>query len=218
MSPPYRSRKIATRQQALAGRAHHMRHNQTASEARLWAELRGGRLGVAFRRQVVIGPYIADFVAPSVGLVVEVDGGVHVARAAQGRAARRAPGAGRLSGRPGPRAARHQRRRGSRRPDTRRARQPVRTGPRCSAGAANKSETAPLAEVPASWQLGAARPARAGALARYSGLECRSQRRLRGARRWRGEQKRNGPSFEGAVPARQAFEKSLTSRERLRAP
>jgi Protein of unknown function (DUF559) len=34
--------------------------------------------GVAFKRQVVLGErYIADFFAPSVGLVVEVDGGVH---------------------------------------------------------------------------------------------------------------------------------------------
>jgi very-short-patch-repair endonuclease len=79
-SSPYRSRQIATRQQELAARAHHMRHNQTPTEARLWAELRGSRLGVAFRRQVVIGQYIADFVAPSVRLVVEVDGGVHAAR------------------------------------------------------------------------------------------------------------------------------------------
>ena len=34
--------------------------------------------GVAFKRQVVVGErYIADFFAPSVGLVVEVDGGAH---------------------------------------------------------------------------------------------------------------------------------------------
>jgi very-short-patch-repair endonuclease len=34
--------------------------------------------GVAFKRQVPLGErYIADFFAPSVALVVEVDGGVH---------------------------------------------------------------------------------------------------------------------------------------------
>ncbi len=33
------------------------------------------------RRQVPIGRYIADFVAPSVKLVVEVDGGYHLAPA-----------------------------------------------------------------------------------------------------------------------------------------
>jgi very-short-patch-repair endonuclease len=50
-------------------------------EQALWAQLRGGRLGVWFRRQVVIGRYIADFVAPRERLVIEVDGGYHVERA-----------------------------------------------------------------------------------------------------------------------------------------
>jgi very-short-patch-repair endonuclease len=47
-------------------------------ERRLWRELLGKRLGVAFRRQVVLGErYIVDFFASEVGLVVEVDGGAH---------------------------------------------------------------------------------------------------------------------------------------------
>ena len=51
-----------------------MLHAATSSEQ----ALRGGALGVAFKRQVVLGErYIADFFAPSVGLVVEVDGGAH---------------------------------------------------------------------------------------------------------------------------------------------
>jgi very-short-patch-repair endonuclease len=55
-----------------------MLHAPTPSEEALWRALRGGALGVAFKRQVVLGErYIADFFAPSVGLVVEVDGGVH---------------------------------------------------------------------------------------------------------------------------------------------
>jgi very-short-patch-repair endonuclease len=55
-----------------------MLHALTPSEEALWQALRGGVLGVAFKRQVVLGGrYIADFVAPSVGLVVEVDGGLH---------------------------------------------------------------------------------------------------------------------------------------------
>ena len=41
----------------------------------------GGRLGVAFRRQVPIGRFIVDFCAPGVGLVVEVDGAYHAGRA-----------------------------------------------------------------------------------------------------------------------------------------
>jgi very-short-patch-repair endonuclease len=53
----------------------------TPLEEALWQALRGGALGVAFKRQVVLGGrYIVDFFAPSVGLVVEVDGGVHRAR------------------------------------------------------------------------------------------------------------------------------------------
>ncbi len=58
-----------------------MLHAPTPSEQALWLALRGGALGVAFKRQVVLGGrYIADFFAPSVGLVVEVDGGVHRGR------------------------------------------------------------------------------------------------------------------------------------------
>jgi very-short-patch-repair endonuclease len=54
-----------------------MRLSPTLSEARLWQALRGSRLGVAFRRQAVIGDHIVDFLAPAVSLVVEVDGGYH---------------------------------------------------------------------------------------------------------------------------------------------
>ncbi|MBK8255263.1 MAG: DUF559 domain-containing protein [Polyangiaceae bacterium] len=46
----------------------------------LWGALRGSQVGVMFRRQVVIGPCIVDSCAPSVRLVVEVDGGYHSAR------------------------------------------------------------------------------------------------------------------------------------------
>ncbi len=68
------------RAQLLASRARTMRLAPTTTEALLWAELRGGRLGVAFRRQVVIGEYIVDFCAPSIRLIVEVDGGYHAGR------------------------------------------------------------------------------------------------------------------------------------------
>jgi very-short-patch-repair endonuclease len=66
------------RSNLLVSRARRMLHAPTASEEALWQALRGGALGVPFKRQVVLGGrYIADFFAPSVGLVVEVDGGVH---------------------------------------------------------------------------------------------------------------------------------------------
>ena len=62
----------------LVNRARRMLHTPTPSEEALWRALRGGALGVAFKRQVVLGErYIADFFAPSVGLTVEVDGEVH---------------------------------------------------------------------------------------------------------------------------------------------
>jgi very-short-patch-repair endonuclease len=58
-----------------------MRHAPTASEEKLFGALRGGKLGVTFRRQVALaGKYIADFYASEVKLVVEVDGGYHVER------------------------------------------------------------------------------------------------------------------------------------------
>jgi very-short-patch-repair endonuclease len=57
-----------------------MRIAPTSSEHVLWQAIRGQLLGVAFRRQVVIGPYIVDFLAPRLRLIVEADGGYHAAR------------------------------------------------------------------------------------------------------------------------------------------
>jgi very-short-patch-repair endonuclease len=66
------------RHNLLATRARHMLHSPTPSEEALWQVLRHGVDGVSFKRQIVLGGrYIADFFAPSVGLVVEVDGSVH---------------------------------------------------------------------------------------------------------------------------------------------
>jgi len=64
----------------LAARARLMRAAPTPSEAHLWRALRGAQLGVVFRRQVVISGFIVDFAAASARLVVEVDGGYHLAR------------------------------------------------------------------------------------------------------------------------------------------
>jgi len=43
----------------------------------LWRELRRRELGVRFRRQDPIGPYIADFACRSRRLVIETDGDSH---------------------------------------------------------------------------------------------------------------------------------------------
>ena len=67
----------STRSALLAARARDMRSAPTPSEERLWLALRGSQLGVAFRRQLPIGRYIADFASPKARLVVEVDGGYH---------------------------------------------------------------------------------------------------------------------------------------------
>jgi very-short-patch-repair endonuclease len=57
-----------------------MRRHPTPSEQVIWQAIRGGRLGVSFRRQVPIGSYIVDFLAPQERLIVEVDGGYHTQR------------------------------------------------------------------------------------------------------------------------------------------
>ena len=44
----------------------------------MWQLLRDRRLaGVKFRRQVPVGPYIADFASIEEGLIIEIDGSQH---------------------------------------------------------------------------------------------------------------------------------------------
>ena len=62
---------------ALTFAARKLRSNSTQTEKCLWQALRSEGLGVKFRRQAVIGPYIVDFVCFEKKLVVEVDGGQH---------------------------------------------------------------------------------------------------------------------------------------------
>ena len=75
------SRQQLRHQALVADRAHFFRHHLTETEAILWQRLSSKQLGVAFKRQVPIGgKYVADFLASSVKLVIEVDGGIHSAR------------------------------------------------------------------------------------------------------------------------------------------
>ncbi len=61
-------------------RARQLRTNQTDVERRLWLQLRDRRLlGHKFRRQVPIGPFIADFVCVERSSIIELDGGQHSA-------------------------------------------------------------------------------------------------------------------------------------------
>ncbi len=66
-----------------------LRKSMTDAERCLWYHLRAGRLGVHFRRQAPIGPYIVDFAAISHRLVVEIDGGQHAEPDQAGYDARR---------------------------------------------------------------------------------------------------------------------------------
>ena len=68
---------VARRSTRVLGTGHAA---SSASEQVLWQALRGQRQGVGFRRQVRLGSYIVDFLAPSVRLIIEVDGGYHQGR------------------------------------------------------------------------------------------------------------------------------------------
>ncbi|WP_249128826.1 MULTISPECIES: endonuclease domain-containing protein [Bradyrhizobium] len=60
-------------------RAKRLRREMTRAETLLWRHLKADRLaGLAFRRQTPMGNYIADFVAHSCKLIVELDGESHV--------------------------------------------------------------------------------------------------------------------------------------------
>jgi very-short-patch-repair endonuclease len=76
----FNQRQQFKRQSLLAERAHAMRHQPTPSEAKLWAAISAGQLGITLKRQVPIGQHIVDFLAPAVGLVIEVDGSSHAQR------------------------------------------------------------------------------------------------------------------------------------------
>ena len=55
-----------------------LRKEQTKHERKLWRFLRARQLGnFKFRRQYVIGSYIADFCCPEKKVVIELDGGGH---------------------------------------------------------------------------------------------------------------------------------------------
>lgn len=58
--------------------ARHLRRNMTLAEQHLWQYLRNRQLnGIKFRRQHIIGTYIADFVSLQHGVIIELDGGQH---------------------------------------------------------------------------------------------------------------------------------------------
>ena len=67
------------RSEIMLGYAHKMRRQPTEAEKRLWRYLAGSKLaGHKFRRQAILGAYIADFFCPQKNLAVEIDGDTHV--------------------------------------------------------------------------------------------------------------------------------------------
>ncbi|MES2443278.1 MAG: endonuclease domain-containing protein [Pseudomonadota bacterium] len=82
-SPPLQGRGrgwglSAGRIAELHKRAAEMRRNPTEPEKRVWRILSSSQLdGHKFRRQSVIGYFIADFLCPQKALIVEVDGDTH---------------------------------------------------------------------------------------------------------------------------------------------
>ena len=59
-------------------RAREQRQNMSDTERRLWYRLRDRRfLSYKFRRQVLIGPFIADFACKSARMIIETDGDSH---------------------------------------------------------------------------------------------------------------------------------------------
>jgi very-short-patch-repair endonuclease len=78
-------RTMASRQRVFASR---MRKTPTAAERKLWWHLRHclTLAGSHFRRQVQIGPYIADFACHRLKLVIEIDGSQHGSQVAKDEA------------------------------------------------------------------------------------------------------------------------------------
>lgn len=60
-----------------------LRRKMTRAETIFWNAVRAGRFEIKFRRQVGIGPYIADFYSPKNRIVVEFDGESHDDASAQ---------------------------------------------------------------------------------------------------------------------------------------
>ena len=63
--------------------ARSLRHDLTEAERVLWRHLRRQQfMDARFRRQVPIGPYVADFACLKPRLIIEIDGSQHVEAAA----------------------------------------------------------------------------------------------------------------------------------------
>ena len=72
-------RKKVIEAKEMLSRARTLRRQASDAEMALCQQLRARRMkGYKFRRQVVIGQYIVDFVCLKARLIIEADGGQHV--------------------------------------------------------------------------------------------------------------------------------------------
>jgi type I restriction enzyme M protein len=70
--------------------ARELRQRHTDAERRIWAILRGRRfLGLKFRRQHPLAPYVLDFYCHEKKLAIELDGGQHNTTAGRAKDERR---------------------------------------------------------------------------------------------------------------------------------
>jgi very-short-patch-repair endonuclease len=64
--------------ESLKERAKKLRNNSTLSEVLFWMQVNKKKFyGIDFDRQKIIGNYIIDFYVECLGLVIEIDGGIH---------------------------------------------------------------------------------------------------------------------------------------------
>lgn len=66
-----------------------LRRGQTGAEEVLWQLVRRRGMGVKFRRQHPLAPFVLDFYCHELRLAVEVDGGQHAAQTGRASDARR---------------------------------------------------------------------------------------------------------------------------------
>jgi very-short-patch-repair endonuclease len=61
----------------LTPRARSLRQTGGLAEEKVWARLRGGKVGWKVRRQHAVGRHVVDFACLPLRLVIEIDGGIH---------------------------------------------------------------------------------------------------------------------------------------------
>ncbi|GGB99961.1 hypothetical protein GCM10011494_18050 [Novosphingobium endophyticum] len=62
---------------ATIRKARRLRREMTLPEVLIWQRLRQSPLGIKFRRQHPLGPYVFDFYCPAAKSVIEIDGIAH---------------------------------------------------------------------------------------------------------------------------------------------